>query len=266
MKRIIGWTIGAAAVLSVGVWVVSVVFEDPRVAQGRTILAKYCAGCHGFKGKGGGFNAAYLDSHPRDLTDRYMAEATNEQIYQAVQEGVAGVFPGRERKNESEGEEEEEMGSPVMPYWGYTLSDQEIWSLVAYIRTLRKSDADPIEFDDQIHAQRPRPSVPQKIELPSVASPEGQRLVSVGKRLFEERYACTSCHQLNGSGGQIGPELSRAGFRMNPQWIYKWIQYPQAIKRNAIMPAFGLPEEEAKAITLYLTTLRAQPKPVALSK
>jgi len=268
MRRIWVWAIGAVSLIVVVVWVATIVFEDPHVAQGRKIFAKYCAGCHGVKGRGDGFNAPNLDPHPRDLTDRvepYMAEATNKEIFTAIREGVAGVFPGREKGSEKQAEEEA-MGSTLMPYWGYTLSDQEIWELAAYIRTLHKNDADPIEFSDQMSSQYPRPQVASDLKLPLVDSPEGRKLVSMGKLLFEERYACISCHQINGNGGKVGPELDRTGFRINPQWIYKWVQSPQAIKRNAIMPAFGLPEEEARALTLYLTTLRASPKPAATSK
>jgi mono/diheme cytochrome c family protein len=262
MKRIIVWGIGAAALIGLATWVISIVFEDPHVAQGRAVFSHYCTGCHGTKGRGDGFNAPNLDPHPRDLTDRvepYMAEASNEEIFMAVKEGVAGVFPGSGKSSEEA--EEEAMGSTLMPYWGYTLSDQEIWSLVAYIRTLHKNDADPIEFNEQISSQRPRPQIPSDFNLPLADSPEGRKLASMGQHLFEERYACVSCHQINGNGGQVGPDLSRAGFRMNAKWIYRWIQSPQAIKRNAIMPGFNLPDEEAKALVLYLTTLRAAPQP-----
>jgi mono/diheme cytochrome c family protein len=192
-----------------------------------------------------------------------MVEASNEEIFSAIRSGTAGVAPSMEAHlhdhDHDSSSEEEGFGSPAMPYWGFTLSDQEIWSIVAFIRTLHKNDAPPVEFSDKINAQRVRPVVAAPIEIPSLNSPEGQKLASQGRTLFEERYACTACHELNGAGGKVGPALDRAGVRMNPDWLYRWIQDPKAMKKHATMPAFALPGNEAKAITLYLQTLQAPP-------
>ncbi|HLG21409.1 MAG TPA: cytochrome c, partial [Candidatus Manganitrophaceae bacterium] len=97
-------------------------FEDKHVAQGRHVFNRYCTPCHGESGRGDGYNAVNLDPHPRDLTDRgeqYMAKLTNEEIYEVVEKGGRGV----------------EL-SPLMPSWGKVFSEEEIWSVVAYVRTL----------------------------------------------------------------------------------------------------------------------------------
>ncbi len=274
MKRIIGWLVGAVGLVALGVWIFLIVFEDPHVAQGRALFAKYCVGCHGLKGRGNGFNARYLDPYPPDLTDRfepYMAEASNEQIFSAIDTGVAGVAPpiegGREHVHKhDEGEEDEAIGSPLMPYFGFTLTDEEIWSLVAYIRTLHKNDAPPVEFEKYDEAGRRRPPAIQKIEFPSVDSHEGQELIAEGKKLFEDRYACTACHEVNGVGGKLGPALDRAGFRLNHEWVYRWIIDSRGIKLDTLMPSFALPDQEARAITLYLTTLKARPQEASTEK
>lgn len=292
MKKIIGWIIGAVGITAVLIFVFLILFEDPHVAQGRAIYKQYCSGCHGVKGYGDGFNADYLDPYPRDLTDSiepYMAEGSNEGIFSAIVTGVAGFAPpmegaqkhvhghGNGKEGDQEGghdnmdmasdethEEDMEMddeasGSPLMPYWGFTLSDLQAWELVAFIRTLHKNDQPPIEFEEEFDAKRRKPSFNKEVHFPSINSMRGQRLISKGEKLFEDRYACRACHEMNGEGGKIGPALDRAGVRLNPDWIYRWIQDPQSIKRDTTMPAFGLPDHEAKAITLYLTTLRGMP-------
>jgi mono/diheme cytochrome c family protein len=320
MKKIIGWTLGAAALIAVVALVLMVVFEDPHVAHGRVLYAKFCAGCHGVKGYGDGFNAEFLDPHPRDLTDSiepYMAEGTNEEIYSAIATGVAGYAPpmegigkhvhdhgggngGEEAEtgahdsghdmagmsapaeedhahdpaNEhgehammemdmpmDEEEDDEAIGSPLMPYWGFTMSDQEIWELVAYIRTLHSHEMEPVDFESGFDTQRRRPSIDQEVHFPPLNSPEGIKLVAKGEKLITDRYACNACHRVGDEGGQIGPDLNRSGVRLNPKWIYRWIQDPQSIRRDTTMPAFGLPEEDAVAVTLYLTTLRAPAPP-----
>jgi mono/diheme cytochrome c family protein len=241
-------------------------FEDKHVARGHQVFSYYCSHCHGVKGQGNGFNAVNLDPRPRDLTDSvepYMAESTNEQIFHSIREGVSDAFPEKAaaaEKKEKKAEEDEGGGSPLMPYWGYTLSEDEIWDLVAYIRTLHKNDADKIKFNDapgSTEAKKPLLSRPQAVSLPDLNTPEGQKLIAEGKHLYEEKYSCSGCHRIGKKGGQVGPDLSRSGIRLNAAWIYQWIQYPQAFRSNTKMPAFNMPEGDARAIVLYLKTLRA---------
>ena len=270
MKRIVVWGAGAAVLIVLAIGIVRVAFKDPHVARGRAVYLEYCVGCHGGKGRGDGFNAKNLDPAPRDLTDRvdtFMGDSTNEELYKGIREGIAGAFPTGPQTAEQKAaeakkaEEDEEGSSPLMPYWGFTLTDEEIWELVAYIRTLHKNEADKIEFKEKgAEGEKEEGtglSRPQPVAFPSADSPAGRAKIEEGKLLYETRYSCSGCHRINGKGGQIGPDLSRAGFRMNATWIYQWIQYPQSFRHETKMPAFNMPEADAVAITMYLKTLRA---------
>lgn len=57
--------------------------------------------------------------------------------------------------------------------------------------------------------------------------------------------------------GKIGPALDRAGFRLNATWVYRWLKNPQAMDSATRMPALGLDDADAKAVTLYVDTLQA---------
>jgi len=87
-------------------------------------------------------------------------------------------------------------------------------------------------------------------------------MVELGKRLYSNKYGCNGCHSIGAEGGKVGPALDRAGFRLNGTWIYRWVKNPQAMKPETRMPALGLSDADAKAVTMYLGTLRA-PKPDA---
>lgn len=240
-------------------------FEDKHVAEGRKLYGYYCAQCHGEKGQGNGYNATNLDPHPRDLTDSlepYMSELSNEDIFKSVREGVAGAFPRHDTAVpvKPKSEEEEDGGSPLMPYWGYTLTEDQVWSLVAYVRTLHENSAEKIAFKEEAAAgeeKKSHLSRPQPTSFPEPISPEGLKMAEQGKVLYETRYSCKGCHRIGKTGGQVGPDLSRAGIRLNTNWIYQWIQYPQAFRHDTKMPAFNMPEADAKAIAMYLKTLRA---------
>lgn len=77
-----------------------------------------CSVCHGVGGKGDGPSAAGLHPKPADFTDcKAMAADSDQTLFKIVKEGGQGV--GR---------------STVMPSWKDSLSDDQIRSLVRYIR------------------------------------------------------------------------------------------------------------------------------------
>lgn len=91
---------------------------DPKAGK-----AKYdalCTSCHGMKGKGDGPAGAALPVKPQDQTDgKSMNALADEYLFDIIGKGGAGK--GK---------------SPLMPAWAGKLSDQDIWNLVAYIRSL----------------------------------------------------------------------------------------------------------------------------------
>ena len=104
-----------------------------------------------------------------------------------------------------------------------------------------------------------RPGKGLSIPRPDLKTPPAQvaSLVERGKRLYENKYGCNACHNVGGEGGKIGPALDRAGFRLNATWVYRWLKNPQAMDAHTRMPALGLSDADAKAVSLYVDTLRA---------
>jgi len=86
--------------------------------EGKEKFQQICASCHGPEGKGDGPAAAALDPKPRNLSDAaYVSGLTDDHIFKTVKEGGAAV--GK---------------SALMPAWGGTISDEDIWNVIAYIR------------------------------------------------------------------------------------------------------------------------------------
>lgn len=84
-----------------------------------------------------------------------------------------------------------------------------------------------------------------------------------GKDAIEKRR-CQTCHDVPGidEGGfieqhKIGPSLARVGEKLNPAWIRKWLENPEAVRPETAMPRFRFKETEIEDITAYLTSLRA---------
>lgn len=133
-----------------------------------------------------------------------------------------------------------------------TLPEEEV-----FLAANAKYEAAKAAFEN--FSKRPKKT---RIERPDLTISDTERAVQVkrGKNLYRNTYGCNGCHSLNDEGGLVGPELDRAGFRLNPTWMYQWIRNPQAMKKHTRMPNLGASDADARALTYYLGTLRA-PKP-----
>jgi mono/diheme cytochrome c family protein len=82
-------------------------------------------------------------------------------------------------------------------------------------------------------------------------------MAAMGKQLYEVKYQCQSCHTIGGSGGYVGPNLNNAGNWLTPAWIEVWLRNPQVLQADTIEPRRNFTEDEIRALTAYLMTLRA---------
>lgn len=88
-------------------------------AQGKELYAINCASCHGAAGHGDGPTAAALDPKPSSLAS-ILGSVDDAYLFWRISEG--GAFA---------------PFSSSMPGWKSTLNEDQIWSLVAHIRTMR---------------------------------------------------------------------------------------------------------------------------------
>jgi len=230
--------------------------ENEHVAKGHKIFSRYCTPCHGETGAGNGYNASNLDPSPRDLTDsdeEYMVKLDNDEIFEVLKLGGYGVDL-----------------SGGMPVWGKVFSEEELWSLVAYVRTLHPNEGNEIIFTkpdseepifDEKRVRYPRIKAKKYYDLlDSLGSDEEafQEQVALGEEIFGE-VGCSACHRINGEGGELGPDLSRAGFMLQTQFIFRWILNPQSFLPKTRMANLDLTEEDAFAVALYLSTQNGAP-------
>jgi len=92
--------------------------ESARAA-GKVIYERNCASCHGIRGDGRGSMATKLAEKPADFTDAHMMhEMTDGEIFWKITEG-----------------------RDPMPGFKKTLSDEQRWRLVYYLRSLAGSSS-----------------------------------------------------------------------------------------------------------------------------
>lgn len=72
-----------------------------------------------------------------------------------------------------------------------------------------------------------------------------------GKKLFET-VGCQACHKVKGNGELFGPNLTRIGQKVDPDWLVSWIKNPDEFNPNSIMPNLRLTLAQASDIAAYL--------------
>jgi mono/diheme cytochrome c family protein len=87
--------------------------DDKSVAAGKAVYLKECQCCHGAAGKGDGPAARDLDPKPSDLSEQYMWYQSDGELFWKIT-----------------------TGRKPMPGFETTLSEQNRWQVVNYVRTL----------------------------------------------------------------------------------------------------------------------------------
>lgn len=90
--------------------------SSAQQSAGRALYLRHCALCHGAAADGRGARSSSLSGPPANFTDpNWQKRFTARRLYWRIREGVAGTS---------------------MPAWKGTLSADETWVLVAYLRSL----------------------------------------------------------------------------------------------------------------------------------
>jgi mono/diheme cytochrome c family protein len=109
-------------------------FQSEQVSRGRDLYAHYCMHCHGENGRQNeGYNwSAMPDPRPKDLSNKgEMSTFKDEEIFATISRDMKDTTPeGGDKIGD------DEFAVPTMPTFKYTLSEEEIWAIVAYVRTL----------------------------------------------------------------------------------------------------------------------------------
>lgn len=118
----------------VGVWAMVVGgCANEQQQKGQELYSHYCMHCHGENGRQNeGFNWSSMpDPKPKDLSNKSeMGTFKDEDIFNTVSRDMKDTSPGGDKIGD------DDFAVPTMPTFKYTLSEDEIWAIVGYVRGL----------------------------------------------------------------------------------------------------------------------------------
>src|SRR5712691_764327 len=211
------WAMRAGFVGAVFLWAVTPTMRaqeknpfagDSKVAKlGEYQFRLNCAFCHGLGARGGGRGP--------DLTRAQKHHGnTDGEIFHNIHDGIAVTA----------------MPAATNGGIGVGMSDEEIWQVVTYIRSVEKR-ASAAETGNATH----------------------------GKELFYGSAACGTCHMVNGKGGRLGPDLSSTGTSRSLEYLAESMRSPSkrlATGLSEPMKDFSQEYETATVVTAEGTKLQ----------
>jgi len=127
------------------------------VEAGRQLYNSSCTVCHGLEGTVG-------DRGPALAAARRYLRSSDDDLFNAIKTGIPGTL----------------MPPAQAP-------DNDIWKIVAYIRSLRATASDEFVPGDSAR----------------------------GQEIYRTKAGCVECHMIGGRGGLLGPDLSNIGAERN---------------------------------------------------
>jgi mono/diheme cytochrome c family protein len=205
--------------------------EAPRLRRGRELLNELnCVGCHRLQGI----------SRPTmigpDLTN-VGYKVSRAWIYKWLKEPrTVRDADGNVTVNGVENEE-----TPRMPQ--FSLTDEELRGLSAYLSVQKRTAIPVAKFDSRVVS----------------AWDKRSDTVEQGETRFRQMF-CITCHALATTragqttlvGGDIGPELSKVGSKVNTDWLMAWLRDPQGYLPHTRMPKYGWSDEDLFKVTKYI--------------
>ena len=128
-------------------------------------------------------------------------------------------------------------------------------SLIRRMPRFNLSESDNKELTDYILTVYQSPSIDPELAPTAANSPE---IVEHGRQLFYSKYACQACHIIDTKTdkGYIGPTLTQVGSRLTAAWVYAWLRNPQALRPGTTEPNQNLSDDDARALTAFLMSLK----------
>jgi cytochrome c1 len=136
--------------------------------------------------------------------------------------------------------------------WVYAwLKDPQAYASTSTMPNFKLSDDDARDMSAFLIANS-TPVVGDTVTLAAKASSDP----AAGASLYGESF-CSSCHAVENSagnmvGGDVGPELTRVGSKVKPEWLQAWLRNPRAYDAGTAMPHYRFNDSQVATLSGFL--------------
>ena len=206
------------------------------IERGRTCFRAHCVHCHGAPSLAREPHGLGMMPIPNDLTET-ARDWPGAWLYYVTAKGVRMTG---------------------MPAWEFRLSDADLWSTVAFLKTLPNQSRAEYQRLTPLSPRTDCASEDAVTARAATAYDQHER-----GEIVLRQYACHACHRIEGVVGprtHVGPPLEDwrnrryiAGTLPNtPENLVRWIVDPATVSPETLMPDLGVPEAHARVMADYL--------------
>jgi mono/diheme cytochrome c family protein len=135
------------------------------------------------------------------------------------------------------------------------IKNPQMYAVSSTMPNFRFSDQEATDIADFLIAQS-TPSENSKVPLANMPLPTPEQASLDGPGLYGQLF-CSSCHATQNSkgalvGGDLAPELTRVGNKVNPDWLRRWLRAPQGYDAKTRMPRYRYDDKQVLLLAAFL--------------
>jgi mono/diheme cytochrome c family protein len=136
--------------------------------------------------------------------------------------------------------------------WLYAwLKDPQAYAATATMPNFKLSDDDARDVSAFLMAN----STPLPGDTTALSA-KGSSDPAAGATLYGESF-CASCHAVQNAagnlvGGDVGPELTRVGNKVKPEWLQAWLRNPRSYDAETAMPHYRFSDPQVATLSGFL--------------
>jgi cytochrome c1 len=136
--------------------------------------------------------------------------------------------------------------------WIYAwLKDPQAYAVTSTMPNFKLSDEDARDISAFLVANS-TPVAGDNVTLSAKAASDS----TAGASLYGESF-CASCHAVQNAagnvvGGDVGPELTRIGNKVRPEWLQAWVRNPRVYDPPTGMPHYRFSDAQVTTLTGFL--------------
>jgi mono/diheme cytochrome c family protein len=135
------------------------------------------------------------------------------------------------------------------------IKNPQAYAVSSTMPNFRFSDQEATDIANFLISQS-TPSENSQVLLTNVPLPPPEQAAVDGPGLYGQLF-CASCHAVQNSkgallGGDLAPELTRVGNKVNPDWLRRWLRAPQGYDAKTRMPRYRYDDKQVALLTAFL--------------
>lgn len=145
----------------------------------------------------------------------------------------------------------EHIASKTTREWIYAwLKNPQAYAASSTMPNFQLSDDDARDISAYLISQS------TTVDAAAAPEPKGGAAGGDGSSLYGESF-CASCHAMQNAagmlvGGNVGPELTKVGSKVKPEWLKSWLYDPGQWSPHTVMPHYRFDGKQIALLSQYL--------------